>query len=70
MLKIILIAAVAMHGIGHILFLVPLFATDDWGQSTRSWLLGEDIPAKLIGGALWLFVIIAFGAAVVGLWSG
>jgi hypothetical protein len=70
MLKIILIAVVAMHGIGHVLFLVPLFATDGWGQSTRSWLLGEDTPARLIGGALWLSVIVAFGAAVVGMIGG
>ncbi|MBZ0294658.1 MAG: hypothetical protein K8L99_18985 [Anaerolineae bacterium] len=67
MLRSIIILLIAGHGIGHILFLVPLLGIADWDQSTRSWLLTEETPARLVGSILWGVAIIAFGAAVVGL---
>jgi len=39
MLRTALTLIIAAHGIGHILFLVPLLGIADWGQSARSWLL-------------------------------
>ena len=69
MIKIALAVVVLAHGIGHILFLVPLLGIAEWGQSARSWLLGADTPAKLIGGLLWLVALIGFCAAAFGLFS-
>jgi hypothetical protein len=34
MLRAILALVIAAHGIGHILFLVPLLGIADWGLST------------------------------------
>ena len=57
---------VAAHGIGHILFLVPLLGITDWGQTTRSWLLGG-VSTQIIGSALWLAAIVGFTALAFGL---
>jgi hypothetical protein len=67
MLRNVLALIVAAHGIGNILFLVPLLGIADWGQSTRSWLLTGEGGARLVGSALWVAAIVVFGAAVVGL---
>jgi hypothetical protein len=62
MLRIILALVIGAHGIGHILFLMPLL-----GQSAQSWLLGSDAPARVIGTVLWLAALVIFLAAVYGL---
>ncbi|HRL14685.1 MAG TPA: hypothetical protein PKX07_22575 [Aggregatilineales bacterium] len=67
MLRIILALVIGAHGIGHILFLIPLLGIAEWGQPQRSWLLTGESAARVIGGALWVVVILAFGAAVIGL---
>mgnify|MGYP005860329141 CR=1 FL=1 len=69
MLRIILTLLIGAHGIGHTLFLLPLLGLADWGQSARSWLLGGQTEARVIGGLLWIAVIIGYGAALVGLWD-
>lgn len=69
MLKIVLILIVLMHGIGHVLFLVPLFTSNNWGQSTQSWLVGSDTLAKIVGSIIWIAVIIAFLIATYGMIS-
>jgi hypothetical protein len=67
MLKSILIVVVLAHGIGHILFLVPLLGIANWGQSTQSWLLGNGTLAKLLGGLLWLVALVGFAATGIGM---
>ncbi len=67
MLRIALALIIGAHGIGHILFLVPLLGMADWGQSARSWLISAETPARFLGGLLWLATIVAFSAAVYGL---
>ncbi len=69
MLRPLLAIILAAHGIGHILFLVPLLGIADWGQSTRSWLLSDMTLARLTGALIWIAALIAFGAAVFGLMS-
>lgn len=69
MLRAVLALVIGAHGIGHILFLVPLLGIADWGQSTRSWLLTGESSARLIGSILWVVATIGFCAAVFGLWS-
>ena len=65
-LRLILALVIGAHGLGHILFLVSLLGVADWGQSTRSWLLGDGWLAKLPGGLIWITVIIGFVAVAVG----
>jgi hypothetical protein len=50
------------------LFLVSLLGIADWGQSTRSWLLNNDL-GRLVGSALWMVALIGFCAAAYGLGS-
>jgi len=69
MLRAVLALVIGAHGIGHILFLVPLLGIADWGQSTRSWLLTGESSARLIGSILWVVATIGFCVAVFGLWS-
>ncbi len=69
LLRIALAVVVGAHGIGHILFLVPLLGIADWGQSTHSWLLGAGSPAKIIGSLLWLVATIGFIVVAVGLFG-
>lgn len=69
MLRAVLSILIGAHGIGHVLFLVPLLGIADWGQSTRSWLLTGESGARLIGGILWIAVIVGFSATVYGLWT-
>jgi hypothetical protein len=67
MLKFVLTLAIVAHGIGHILFLVPLLGIADWGQSSRSWLLGSDTPARLVGSVLWVLAVVGFVSAGIGM---
>ena len=69
-LRLILALVIGAHGIGHSLFLVSLLGVADWGQSTRSWLLGDGWLAKVPGGLIWLTVIIGFVAVAVGFLNG
>lgn len=39
------------------------------GQSTRSWLLGGDWPARGIGGLIWLAALVGFVTVAVGLFN-
>jgi hypothetical protein len=59
-----------VHGIGHVLFLAPCLGITQWGQVAQSWLLTKavgDVATRVIGGLLWLVVIVGFMAAGVGL---
>jgi hypothetical protein len=67
LLRVALAIIVGAHGIGHILFLVPLLGIADWGQSTQSWLLGAGSPARIIGSLLWLVATAGFVAVAVGI---
>ena len=61
--RIILLVSVFAHGIGHILFLVPMLGVANWGQSAQSWLLTNLMGDKLtrgFGAIIWLAVIIAY----------
>lgn len=71
MLNLIIAIAVAFHGIGHVLFLVPLFGVADWGQSARSWLLSpiHNGLAVGVGSVIWLASIIGFCGAAFGFWT-
>ena len=66
-LRIILAIVVGAHGIGHILFLMPLVSSTDWGQSAQSWLLGSGGVAKIIGIVIWLVALSGFLAAAFGI---
>lgn len=66
-LRIILAIVVAAHGLGHILFLIPLLGIADWGQPSQSWLLGSGWPAKVVGTLIWLVAIFGFVAVAAGL---
>lgn len=69
MLRTIIGLTIAVHGIGHILFLAPLWGITDWGQISRSWFLTGETSARLIGSLVWIITIILFGGAVFGLWT-
>lgn len=66
-LRIVLAVAVAAHGIGHILFLMPLVSSTTWGQSAQSWLLGDGGLAKGLGALIWLVALVGFVAAAFGI---
>jgi len=69
LVRTILALVVGAHGIGHVLFLLPLVGIADWGQSTRSWLLsgtGGNLVARMIGSIVWVaatlgFIVVAAG---------
>jgi hypothetical protein len=69
LLRIALAIVVGAHGIGHILFLVPLLGIADWGQSPQSWLLGVGWPARIIGSLIWIAATAGFVAVAVGLFG-
>lgn len=72
MFRTILALAIAAHGIGHVVFLIPLlgFASDsNWGQSTQSWLFTHETLAAVIGTVIWVVATIAFCTAAYGLAS-
>ena len=66
-LRIVLAVVVAAHGIGHILFLMPLVSNTTWGQSAQSWLLGDGGLAKGLGVLIWLVALAGFVAAAFGI---
>lgn len=66
-LRILLAVAVAAHGIGHVLFLMPLVSSTTWGQSAQSWLLGAGGLARGLGALIWLVSLVGFVAAAFGL---
>jgi len=70
--RTILAVVVGAHGIGHVLFLVPLLGIADWGQSTRSWLLTDrvgDRVTRIVGSLLWLAATLGFVAVAVGIFG-
>lgn len=66
-LRVLLGVLVGAHGIGHILFLMPLVSSTNWGQSAQSWLLGEGGLAKIGGIVIWLVAMLGFLAAAFGI---
>ncbi len=66
-LRVLLGVLVGAHGIGHILFLMPLVSSTNWGQSAQSWLLGEGGLAKIVGIVIWLVALLGFLAAAFGI---
>ena len=72
LLRAILAIVVGAHGIGHILFLVPLLGIADWGQSTCSWLFsgtGGNLAARILGSMVWIAATLGFIAVAVGLFG-
>ena len=67
MLKFVVTFAILIHGLGHILFLFPLLGLADRDQPLRSWLLGSETPARLVGSVLWLLAITGFIGAGLGM---
>jgi hypothetical protein len=68
--RIVIALVILIHGIGHVLFLAPCLGLTQWGQSAHSWILTRalgDVPTRVIGGLLWLVVIVGFIAAGAGL---
>lgn len=68
MMRLIIAIVVGAHGLGHVLFLAPLLGIANWGQSTRSWLLGDGWLARGTGTLLWLAVLVGFTAVAIGLY--
>ena len=71
-MRLVLTLVVAAHGIGHVLYLLPLLGLANWGQSTRSWLLSNRLGITLtgvIGGLLWIFATTGFTAAALGIYA-
>lgn len=66
-LRIGLALVVGAHGIGHLLFLMPFLGIADWGQSTRSWLLGSHDLAKGAGSLIWIAATAGFLAVAIGI---
>jgi hypothetical protein len=66
-LRIGLALVVGAHGIGHLLFLMPLLGVADLGQSTRSWLLGSNLLAKGAGSLIWIVATAGFIAVALGI---
>lgn len=65
--RIALALVVGAHGIGHVLFVVPLWGGTDWGQSTTSWLLGNASLAKGVGSVIWVAALAGFIAVAIGI---
>jgi len=68
MVTFVSLAAVAMHGIGHILFLGPALGFASWG-STHSWILtglAGDGPTRAIAAVVWTSSGVLFLAGVAG----
>ncbi len=70
--RIIIASVIAIHGIGHTLFLVPCLGIAKWGQTSHSWLLTPligDTPTRAIGSLLWLAATVGFMAAGFGVFG-
>ena len=68
--RIVIALVILVHGVGHVLFLASCLGITQWGQSAYSWMLTRmlgDVATRVIGGFLWLVVIVGFMAAGVGL---
>jgi hypothetical protein len=71
-LRILVAVIVFAHGVGHVLFLMPAVGVAVQGQSAQSWLLTNLLGAGLTHGAgavLWVAVVVAYLAAVAGLFT-
>lgn len=66
-LRVVLAILVGAHGIGHILFLMPLVSSTSWGQAAQSWLLGDGGLAKGVGVLIWLVALVGFLVAAFGI---
>lgn len=66
-LRIVLAIVVGAHGIGHILFLMPLISSTNWGQAAQSWLLGDGGWANGLGVLIWFAALVGFLAAAFGI---
>lgn len=69
LIRAVLAIIVGAHGIGHVLFLVPLLGIADWGQSTSSWLLSNEGLMKVAGGVIWAVALVGFVAAAIGIFG-
>lgn len=69
LVRAILAIIVGAHGIGHVLFLVPLLGIADWGQSASSWLLPNEEGMKVAGGVIWAVALFGFVAAAIGIFG-
>lgn len=70
--RILTALVIALHGVGHVFFLVPTLGLAQWGLAGRSWLLSGHVPdmmVKIIGSALWLLALVGFVAAGAGVWG-
>jgi hypothetical protein len=70
MLKLILIAVVAAHAIGHVLFLGPGLRLATWADQTgHSWVLSAPLGDALtrgVAGFIWSATIVLFLFGVIG----
>lgn len=67
MLRTIIAVLIAAHGIGHILFLIPLLGVANWGQTPQSWLPFSDSLLRVVGSVIWIAALVGFGIGVYGL---
>ena len=68
-LRVMLALVAAAHGVGHLLFLLSLLGVAEWGQPSRSWLLGDAWLAKGLGSLIWLVATAGFIAVAVGIFN-
>lgn len=74
-MKIILVAIIALHGIGHALGpLVTFGFVNSEGFSSKSWLLSDrlQLGANVQKGLslLWIVALVGFAASAYALWNG
>lgn len=69
LLRLGIAIVVGAHGVGHVLFLVPLLGIADWGQPIQSWLLGGGWLAKGVGSLIWLAAVVGFTAVAIGFFN-
>lgn len=68
-LRLVLALVVGAHGVGHVLFLASSLGIAGWGQSARSWLLGDGGLARGLGSLVWLLATAGFVAAAIGVFG-
>jgi len=74
-MKIILVAIIALHGIGHALGpLVTFGIVKSEGFSSTSWLLSDRLQlgagVQKVLSLLWIVALVGFAASAYALWSG
>ncbi|MBN2471270.1 MAG: hypothetical protein JXN59_11140 [Anaerolineae bacterium] len=73
-IKWILLAALVMHGIGHVIGFLGAWTQVPVGTNDSPWLLGGGVtlssPIGKVFGLVWLAALALFVAAGVGLYSG